>query len=93
MPILFQFFGRIILMHDKRSLQLIKCLPLFRALNGDFKSLSKKLYLLALSLYFMENKMMWNQKCYSWEESWMRGKSLFGDSSHYHAAHNCRCYW
>ena len=59
MPILFQFFGRIILMHDKRSLQLIKCLPLFKALNGDFKSLSnKKLYLLALSLYFMENKMM-----------------------------------
>ena len=44
-PILFQYFGRINFMYDKRSLQLIKCLPLFKTLNGDFLCLSnKKLY-------------------------------------------------
>ena len=43
--ILFDYFGRINFKHDKRSLELIKCLPLFKAVNGDLTSLSnKKLY-------------------------------------------------
>ena len=41
-PILFQYFGSITFMHNTRSLQLIKCLPLFESVSGNLTSLSNK---------------------------------------------------